>query len=59
MRREAIGARYQEPPPPPPPPPPEKPPPENPDDPLVDGGVDASVPALATAKSPIALENTA
>ena len=51
--------RYQEPPPPPPPPPPEKPPPEKPDDPLepeVDGGVDASVPALATVKLLMALE---
>ena len=60
VRREATGARYQEPPPPPPPPPPEKPPPEKPEDPLepdVDGGVDTNVPALATVKLLIAPEN--
>ena len=59
-RREATGVGYQDPPPPPPPPPPENPPPENPDDPLepeVDGGVDTSVPALATVKLLIAPEN--
>src|SRR5262249_3064658 len=47
---------YQLPPPPPPAPPPENPPPENPLEPVVDGGVDVSVPDVDTVKPSIALE---